>query len=336
MEMIRLGSGRRAAFGAGVLIVLGIAILLIWALFNFGNLGNQTHYHTLMGDVSGLRPGANVEIAGYQVGVVQAIEPVAEKSPLLFAVELRVGADWVLPDDTKAVLSRPNPVAAPIVLLKLGTSGTPLEHDGEIATDRESVLPDQLAQLMVTVSTLIDEDIRPLTTALRGTVETLNVHVSDNLPPLMYDARDTLDRVNASVRDLQLSVATLTARASRALSDENVAAINNTLASLDRAAEQLNRLLAESETLVTNADTLVNDLGETVEGVDSVVRETGPAAAALAGDAQFVVQSATPRLNAILLNLERATEDMAGLAAELRRNPALVIGIEPSETGPGQ
>jgi len=37
MEMIRLGSGRRAAFGAGVLIVLGIVILLVWAVFNFGN-----------------------------------------------------------------------------------------------------------------------------------------------------------------------------------------------------------------------------------------------------------------------------------------------------------
>ena len=336
MEMIRLGSGRRAAFGAGVLIVLGLAILLVWALFNFGNLGNQTHYHTHLSDVSGLRRGANVEIAGYQVGVVQAINPVAEKSPPLFAVELRVGADWVLPADTKAVLSRPNPVAAPIVLLKLGTSTTALEHDAIIAADRENVLPDQLAHLMVTVSTLIEEDIRPLTTALRATVETLNVHVSDNLPPLLYDARDTLDRVNATVRDIQRDMAILTARATRVLSDENVATATNTLASLDRSAEQLSRLLAESESLVTNANSLVGEVGETVAGIDRVVRETGPAAAALAGDAQFVVQSATPRLNAILLNLERASEDMAGLAAELRRNPAIVIGVEPSETGPGQ
>jgi len=336
MEMIRLGSGRRAAFGAGVLIVLGIVILLVWAVFNFGNLGNQSLYQTRLSDVSGLRRGANVEIAGYPVGVVRAIKPVVGTSPPLFSVELRVGADWVIPADTKAVLSRPNPVAAPIVLLKLGASATPLEPGAIIDADRESVLPDQLAQLMVTVLALIDEDIRPLTTALRGTVETLDIQLSDNLPPLLYDARDTLDRVNGTVRDLQADMKALMARATNAVSDENVARITNTLASLDRSAEQLDRLLASSEALVSSADSVLEDVGRTVTQIDTVVRETGPAAAALAGDAQFIVQSATPRLNAILRSLERASEDMAGLAAELRRNPAIVIGIEPSETGPRQ
>ena len=336
MELVRLGSSRRAALGAGAFVLLGLAIVLIWSLVNFGGFGGRTGYFTELDDVSGLRTGANVEIGGFQIGTVRAIEPIDTRAAPKFRVALSVRADWALPVDTRAVLSHPNPLAAPVVALQPGTSADDLAPGATIAAGHETELPDQLAALLESANRLLSEEVAPMVGELRHAVAELNVHLGDNLPPILYDARHLLDGANATLRLVRGDLNMLSDRLDIVVSEDNVALIGTAMASVSDAAVRLDALIQRSNELLADAGTLTQDAGALVRNVDAAITESAPALATLAGDTQFAMQTAAPRLGLILQNLERATDDLAALMAALRANPAVLIGVEPVERGPGR
>ncbi len=337
MEFVNLGSHRRAAIGGGIFLLIGIGIVVLWAVTSFTGIAGRTAYYTHLQNVSGLRTGANVEIAGYRIGSVAAIEPVfAAAGGPRFQVELSLQSQWRLPGDTTVTLSRPNPVAAPIIALQLGGSPSVLEPGAVIATAEAAGLEGEISGLLGTVTRLVEDQVTPLLTNLNAATTGISAHLEDNLPPILYDARllvsrieRVVARVDGVVLQVQADLGAIGTRLTDAVDAIEIERINATMTTLNDAADSITGVLAAAETLLANAD-------QVVVGTGKLIEETGPDMQTLAGDARYAIQTASPRLNTILLNLERATEDLAGLLAELRANPAVLIGVEGAERRPAR
>jgi ABC-type transporter Mla subunit MlaD len=193
-----------------------------------------------------------------------------------------------------------------------------------------------VSALLASVSSLVQDEITPLVATLRGASNNLAAHVEDNLPPILYDVRHLVARVDGvvaqvegAVQQAEADLGTVGEGMTEVIGAIDVDRINTTLAALTDAAARLDSVLAGAEQLIVHGDQLVVDAG-------AVLTETAPDIEVLTSDARYALQSASPRLNSILVNLERATEDLAGLLAELRANPAVLIGVEGAERSPGR
>ena len=87
--------------------------------------------------VSGLRPGAEVEIAGVRVGRVKSIR-LDDKQPRA-VVELQLGDNVHLTDDVIASVKTSGLIGDKYISLEPGGSGEPLKNGDEI-TDTESAV----------------------------------------------------------------------------------------------------------------------------------------------------------------------------------------------------
>ena len=93
--------------------------------------------------VSGLRPGAEVEIAGVRVGRVKSIR-LDDKQPRA-VVELQLGDNVHLTDDVIASVKTSGLIGDKYISLEPGGSGEPLKNGDEI-TDTESAVPGRPGQ----------------------------------------------------------------------------------------------------------------------------------------------------------------------------------------------
>lgn len=175
--------------------------------------------------------------------------------------------------------------------------------------------------------------------------------------PVIRSARSRFDLFLARLPDVLASAGEVVDRASRALSDKNIAAITNALTNIDKASSGLPQTLRDVNTLVTELRGATADLAASARGARQVVDQAGPEVVAslqrvhvvadnlasatdqiekLIGDNRQDLRSFTrdglPELERLLREGRAAAEEIRELSSSLRENPSQLL-YQPRQVG---
>jgi phospholipid/cholesterol/gamma-HCH transport system substrate-binding protein len=175
--------------------------------------------------------------------------------------------------------------------------------------------------------------------------------------PVIRSNRSRLDVLLARLPDVLASAGELVDRASRALSDENIASISRALSNIDKAAVGLPQTLRDVNALVIELRGAAVDLAASAKGARQIVDQAGPEVVAslqrvhviadnlavtttqiekLVGDSRQDLRSFTrdglPDLERLLHEGRAAAEEIRELSSSLRENPSQLL-YEPKQVG---
>ena len=127
--------------------------------------------------------------------------------------------------------------------------------------------------------------------------------------PVIRATRSRFDVFLARLPDVLASAGELVDRASRALSDENIAAITRSLKNVDKATNGLPQTLRDVNTLVGELRATTADLAASAKGARQIVDESGPE-----------VIASLKRVHVVADNLANATEQVQKLVSDNRQD----------------
>jgi len=132
--------------------------------------------------------------------------------------------------------------------------------------------------------------------------------------PVIDSVQSNFDRLLASLPDLVGRAAEVTDRASRVLSDENIAAFSNTMQHLEKSAATLPKTMEDASQVVADLKTTLIDVRAAAAGARQLIDTSGPNLAA-----------ASERLRAISENLDKTTSNLDKLMADHREDLGLFL-----------
>jgi phospholipid/cholesterol/gamma-HCH transport system substrate-binding protein len=127
--------------------------------------------------------------------------------------------------------------------------------------------------------------------------------------PVIRSARSSFDVLLASLPDLVGVASDVAVRASRMLSDKNIASVSNALANIDKASSTLPQTLREVQSLVAELRDAAGDIRGVAQQANSVLEKAGPE-----------VTTAMTRVRAVADNLANASERLDKLVEENRQD----------------
>ena len=127
--------------------------------------------------------------------------------------------------------------------------------------------------------------------------------------PVIRSTRSRFDVFLARLPDVLASAGELVDRASRALSDANIAAITRSLHNIDQASAGLPQTLREVNTLIIELRGATADLAASAKGARQIVDQAGPQ-----------VVASLQRVHAVADNLATATEQIEKLVDDNRQD----------------
>lgn len=127
--------------------------------------------------------------------------------------------------------------------------------------------------------------------------------------PVIRSARSRFDVFLARLPDVLASAGELVDRASRALSDENIAAIRRALGNIDKASSGLPQTLRDVNTLVAELRGTTADLAASAKGARQIVDQAGPE-----------VVASLQRIHVVADNLAHATDQIQKLVVDNRQD----------------
>jgi len=175
--------------------------------------------------------------------------------------------------------------------------------------------------------------------------------------PVIRSTRSRFDVLLARLPDVLASAGELVDRASRALSDENIAAISRSLNNIDKATAGLPQTLRDVNTLIVELRSVTVDLAASARGARQIVDQAGPEVVAslqrvhtvadnlakatdqiekLVSDNRQDLQTFThdglPELERLLREGRAAAEEIRELSSSLRENPSQLL-YQPRQVG---
>jgi phospholipid/cholesterol/gamma-HCH transport system substrate-binding protein len=175
--------------------------------------------------------------------------------------------------------------------------------------------------------------------------------------PVIRSARSRFDVFLARLPDVLASAGELVDRASRALSDQNIAAITRSLANIDKASSGLPQTLRDVNTLVAELRGTMADLAASAKGARQIVDQAGPEVVAslqrihivadnLANatdqiqklvvdnrqDLRAFTRDGLPELERLLREGRAAAQEIRELSSSLRENPSQLL-YQPKQVG---
>jgi phospholipid/cholesterol/gamma-HCH transport system substrate-binding protein len=132
--------------------------------------------------------------------------------------------------------------------------------------------------------------------------------------PVIDSVQSNFDRLLASLPDLVGRATEVTDRASRVLSDANIAAFSNTMKHLEQSAAALPATMQDAGAVVADLKATLVDVRAAAAGARQLVDTAGPNLAA-----------ASERLRAISENLDKTTANLDQLMADHREDLGLFL-----------
>jgi phospholipid/cholesterol/gamma-HCH transport system substrate-binding protein len=132
--------------------------------------------------------------------------------------------------------------------------------------------------------------------------------------PVIDSVQSNFDRLLASLPDLVGRATEVTDRASRVLSDENIAAFSSTMQHLEKSAATLPATMQDAGQVVADLKTTLSDVRAAAAGARQLVDTAGPN-----------LSAASERLRAISENLDRTTGNLDRLMTDHREDLGLFL-----------
>jgi len=281
--------------------LVALAVLwLLWSTLLNVTAGATRTYTADFSDVSGLREGDNVRIAGVRVGRVETMTLVGTHAE----VEMSVLADQPVFENTRAVIRYQNLVGQRFVSLVPGAGAArPLPDGGRI--------PIQHTEPSFDLSALLN-GFQPLFTVLQpADVNKL----SDNIVAVLQGADPEIDPLLDQTTQLTNSIA------------DRDQVIGSVITNLNTVLDQLAGKGPELDSLIDQSRRLVNGLNsntDTIFGSVQRVRE-------FTGNAEDLISDIRPDIRRDIRSASRAAEVYADaksdLSDTLRAFPPFLAGV---------
>jgi phospholipid/cholesterol/gamma-HCH transport system substrate-binding protein len=231
------------------------------------------------------------------------------------------------------------------------------------SASRVQVIADIDAQTPISEQTVAELSLQGVTGLLyidllanRGT-KALGSRVPSERYPVIPSVRSNFDIFLSSLPDVLAAAGDVAARASRVLSDANIATVTQTLHNIDTAAARLPATMREAEAAAADLRRMADDVAAVARSVRSLSEDGGPQLRAAVEQARVTTEnlaSATGRLDRMLAEnaddlrgftrdglpeLERllrdsraAAQELRDLARSLREDPSQIL-YRPAERG---
>ena len=317
IPLLDLGNNYRSSVLAGLFVLAALVLLGGWAAVKWGRPLQRVDYYLQLGDVTGLRTGAPVEVAGYTMGTVRSIAPKSKGDARMeFIVTLAIDDDWTIPSGTTARFHSPGLLASPVIDLRLG-DGAPLPPRNTLEFLPEVDLADRLESVLTTA----DQRLNEMATQTQAVLAAAERLLDEELPATLAQALDDVETISKPLAETAARIDGLIGE----LAGQDMAKIRQVLADAQQASAQLSLLLQETRGLVARARGATQSLAGTLT-------KTAPALTAASGDLEYTLRLSADRLPGILNDLERTSQDLSGLAADLRSNPVSALRGRGTET----
>lgn len=305
---------------AGLFLIIALGILVVGSLWVAGlhpGGAEQVEYEILMKSSGGVRKGDPVRMAGMEVGRVQG-------------VDLHTGTEW--PIRFRVAIDSTIPVTR--------AASARLTTDGLLGTPYLEVDPGP-------------EGEPPLApgTPIQGLQKVSTVDAMSGIGELSEGAGVAVEEVTALLQNLNSRVGPLLERFEMLMSDQNLAAISESLTAMRDTMQEagprltslmtrLDALAIELETGVAGIPDLTADLQGLVGDLRIALGPDGERLSSLldsAGDSMSSMQMNKGELDAMVRDLRLATANLKAFTESIKERPsAIVRGSKGPDRKPGE
>jgi phospholipid/cholesterol/gamma-HCH transport system substrate-binding protein len=285
-----------------VVLLLGALVAIVWlAQFQF----NQTYDEyriNFRGPVSGLSRGGEVQFNGIKVGEITriALDP---QDPNRVTTDIQVEHGTPVRVDSTAQTAALGITGVKYVQITPGSPQRPLLREAS-------------------------RDERPVITAAQGRLAA----VMENASQLFEDGAEALTRVNRLLSDGNIANITRTFDDVAAVSGElrarrqMFANIESTFARLDRAAAEMQATASSIRGGIGGRDGVLAQITASAAELNRTVAETRALIGRVNSSVDDVSSSTIPELNASLVAVQRASDQLGALVSDIRRDPRGTLG----------
>ncbi|WP_291330083.1 MlaD family protein [Desulfovibrio sp. UCD-KL4C] len=297
---------------AGLATFAGLIVLGLFIVFLGGHdfFFDYSTYKIQFLNIKDLTSGRPVKYAGLSVGKVKSIE-VNKKHPEHITVVINVDKDFDLYEGTVATITQKGLVGDNYILLELQSDPGPKLVPG-------SVIPVALTLSMSDVAAEIGKAVAAVAPKLEKAVDGLQVLLTgenrESLEKSLKIAPSVLMQTNATLVSFQKEWIKLSRTAS---------------IGIQSGTRNLETLTFEVSTTLNQArkvlETLSRDVKQTLQNMDDEVSKVADGVNGLTVDLRKNLEYDQEELEAILLNINRLTNEMNRLARSLRERPWQVL-----------
>jgi phospholipid/cholesterol/gamma-HCH transport system substrate-binding protein len=312
----------------GVFVITGLA-LFTTGLFMIGNrheaFARHVELYTEFSDVSGIVPGATVQVAGMDAGQVLSIE-VPNAPPARFRVKVRINQklSGLVRSDSTVTVGTEGLVGSRFLEISVGSSNAPAVGTGATLKGIEATDLSAIMELAKGTITNLDSTVRSANTLVTN-ANGLITSVAGNLNATLDQTKLTISNANEVVTGLKegRGPAGMLLR-DEALADQVRQAVTNAknaTGELNRAAAQANTLMSElaSKSLPGQVDDTVKEARRSVANLHAASTQIQQAITDLTGpDEGGITAAATIRES--LSNINVAAANMADGTEALKHN----------------
>jgi phospholipid/cholesterol/gamma-HCH transport system substrate-binding protein len=302
----------------GVFVLAMLTAILSSILVLTGRAGSVDTYYMLFNNVAGVNRGTKVQFEGYPIGQVTGIEPVREGKELRFKVWATVQHDWPMPDDSLAQIAASGLLSAVVVDIRAGKSSTMLQPGARVPSGEGGNLFSVMSSVANEVTDLSQNTLKPLLNNLNSQVTMLGGILHDNAPQLMAnllavsgDLKDKTPQITTNVQDFTVNL-------NKVLSQDNLKAIDASLANVQHTTESFAQLAGDLRSTEKRLDTVMDQLGQVVAS------SKGDVQGSLA-ELRRTLSDVSRSVTVISSNLEGASRNLNEFSREVRRDPTQLL-----------
>lgn len=328
MKLATIGTSKLVAALSGLFILLGIAIVTGWLYFQVVKPGQRASYFIFMTDVSGIRPGTEVQVHGFPVGQVDRISPDLDIDEIEFRVDIVIDKIWPIPIGSTITITSDGLLSTPILALEPGKTDQLLAEGGRILTlPPASGMGDRLSDLLA--------DEVPKTFAnLNRTLDSLQSALDNDLPGLLEEAgyvlsttSRTLAALESESEKLAIGIGDIGEQMSRLGAETKARQVEGVLDDLAATATTLKGASLELQRLLETSGALVESSQQILTRNEAAVQTT-------IDDSAYTMQTIATSVTLVLQNLERLTRDLAEISGKINRDPGVLLTGPAEEDGP--
>lgn len=297
----------------GTVVAAAFVVLLVALAMITGRSGASTAYFTHYRNVTGLRYGAPVFYQGYRIGQVGVITPERGTAggDTRYMVELSVRRDWPIPKDSVARLTSTGLLADVAIGISEGSSKDVAAPGSELKGTENADIFAAVNELAAQLTELTRDQIAPLIKNLSQHVDSIASVIDKNTPELVEQSKELLHRLNNasdSINDV--------------LKPQNRVAITATLGNVQTLSHDL---------LATQ-----NQLKDSLEQLDSMLRENRPGVRDAVADLRATLSALSARIDSITQHLAIASRNFDEFSHEIRKHPNALLVSPKADKVEGQ
>lgn len=314
-----MNGGRMNYVAVGAFVLAMTAALFVSLAVLMGRTGATDDYYTVYRNVTGIKFGTQVLYEGYPIGQVEKVTPVPSESGMGFRVDFSVAKDWRIPEDSVAVITAPQLLAAVTINISAGESAVALSPgDGVRGQDGANVFA-AVSMLAGEVGELTRGSIKPLLAtlnetvgaagrilaadgaALSGELRSLVAYANQRAPRIL----DNLERFTVTINESSDQLKALATPENREKIEAVIGSLQQTGDNMVRLTDKFDRLSGSLQSMVQRNETDINQSFANL---------------------RYITESVARDIDSINQNLDGTARNMFEFSRQIRQNPGLLLG----------